>query len=309
VTAPTTRTVARGGAASFLLSALTQSGSVGKIELHVSRAPTGIESSLSSPVIPSGDDSTLELRVGSGVELGMYAVTVEADAHSATGAPLKKELTVMLSVVEHVDADFAIGLDPPSATTVAGSQVSYRVLTQAVVGTTQLTLAVSRLPPGITGRFDRPTINAGDEAYLTLSVDAGTPAGSVSFDLTATGGATKHAVTGQLTVTAAANGSSGDFVVAIAPLDRSVGIGGTASFLIVTAANGNVDAPVVLSASGLPAGVSARFDPPIIVANQSSAVTISASPGATPGAVAVTLRAVAGTLEHDSQVILRVLSP
>ncbi len=104
--------------------------------------------------------------------------------------------------------------------------------------------------------------------------------------------------------------TASDFSVAVSPPSAAAAPGGSATASVTTAMIGSFRSPVSLSASGLPAGVSASFSPPSIDAPGSGAstLTLSVSPGAAPGTWPVTVTASGGGLAHTAAVQLTVTS-
>ncbi len=99
-----------------------------------------------------------------------------------------------------------------------------------------------------------------------------------------------------------------DFTLSPSPTSVSVTQGGTASTTISTAATGGFNSAISLSASGLPAGVTASFNPGSIAApgNGSSTLTFTASGTATTGTTNVTVTASGGGVTHTTTVALTV---
>ena len=66
---------------------------------------------------------------------------------------------------------------------------------------------------------------------------------------------------------------------------------------------------VTLSASGLPTGVTASFNPSSIAAGSTSTLTLSAGPSAAAGTATVIVKGVGGSLTHSGTVSLTVPVP
>ncbi|HSS75346.1 MAG TPA: hypothetical protein VLV54_01245 [Thermoanaerobaculia bacterium] len=101
-----------------------------------------------------------------------------------------------------------------------------------------------------------------------------------------------------------------DFTVSASPSSVSVVQGSTASTTVTTAVSGGFNAAISLSASGLPAGVTAAFSPNPIAAPGSgtSTLTFTASSTATLGTSTVTITATGGSVTHTTTVSLTVTS-
>jgi hypothetical protein len=99
-----------------------------------------------------------------------------------------------------------------------------------------------------------------------------------------------------------------DFTLSASPSSLSVTQGGTGSTTISTTVSGGFNSAVALSASGLPAGVTASFSPASASAPGSSNLTFTASGAATTGTFNVTVTGTGGGVTHTSTVTLTVNS-
>ncbi|HEV7551585.1 MAG TPA: hypothetical protein VGP65_07885, partial [Candidatus Angelobacter sp.] len=101
-----------------------------------------------------------------------------------------------------------------------------------------------------------------------------------------------------------------NFAVSASPTTVSVAQGGTKTTTVSTTVSGGFNSAVSLSASGLPAGVTASFSPTSIAApgSGSSTLTFNASSTATIGTSTVTINASGGGVSHSTTVSLTVSS-
>jgi hypothetical protein len=99
-----------------------------------------------------------------------------------------------------------------------------------------------------------------------------------------------------------------DFTIAASPTSVSVAQSGTGTSTITTTVSGGFNNAISLSASGLPAGVTASFSPSSIAApgSGSSTLTFTASSTATVGTSTVTITGVGGTTTHTATITLTV---
>jgi trimeric autotransporter adhesin len=101
-----------------------------------------------------------------------------------------------------------------------------------------------------------------------------------------------------------------DFTISAAPGSVSIAQGGSGSATVTTAVSGGFNSAIALSASGLPAGVTASFSPASIAApgSGSSTLTFTVSATATLGTSTVTITGTGGSITHTTTVSLTVTS-
>ncbi len=99
-----------------------------------------------------------------------------------------------------------------------------------------------------------------------------------------------------------------NFAISASPTTVSVAQGGTRTTTLSTTVSGGFNSAISLSATGLPAGVTAAFSPASIAApgSGSSTLTFTASSTATLGTSSVTINASGGGVSHSTTVSLTV---
>jgi hypothetical protein len=99
-----------------------------------------------------------------------------------------------------------------------------------------------------------------------------------------------------------------DFAITASPTSVSVTQGGTKTTTVSTTVSGGFNSAISLSASGLPAGVTASLSPTSIAApgSGSSTLTFTASSTAATGTSTVTINASGGGVSHSTTVSLTV---
>ncbi|SFQ63203.1 protease pro-enzyme activation domain-containing protein [Amycolatopsis rubida] len=100
--------------------------------------------------------------------------------------------------------------------------------------------------------------------------------------------------------------AANDFSLAADPASLSVDPGKSATAKITTKVVKGSAQSVALSASGLPAGVTATFDPSSVTAGGTSTLTLAASSSASPGQSTVTVTGKAADATHTTPVTLTV---
>ncbi|MFF0744755.1 M28 family peptidase [Streptomyces sp. NPDC004111] len=102
------------------------------------------------------------------------------------------------------------------------------------------------------------------------------------------------------------SGQNNDFSMALNPASGTVQQGASVSTTVTTnTTTGNAQS-VTLSASGLPSGVTASFNPATVQSGQSSTLTLSATANAAPGTSTVTVKGQGTTLSHTVDYSLNV---
>jgi outer membrane protein assembly factor BamB len=196
-----------------------------------------------------------------------------------------------------VARDFALTVSPGSQSIGAGTSATYSVSTTSVP---PVTLSVSGLPSGITGSFSSTSVSAGHPVNLVVSAAAGTPSvPTTSFSVTGTAAAT-HVAHANIRVVPS------DFSLSV-PAFAAVGAGQQIALSIKTAVTQGAPETIALSISGLPAGVSASFDPPSVVAGNPSTLTLSAASGAAVTAATADVAAVAPSSVHHAALPMRIV--
>src|SRR5271169_470819 len=102
-------------------------------------------------------------------------------------------------------------------------------------------------------------------------------------------------------------GSSPSFTLSAGPANPIVGQGGSVTTTITVTGQNGFSGSVTLSASGLPVGVTASFNPPSTTST--SVLTLAAAGTATTGTTAVTVIGTSGGLAPTTPVNLTVAAP
>ncbi|MFJ9591385.1 M28 family peptidase [Streptomyces virginiae] len=102
------------------------------------------------------------------------------------------------------------------------------------------------------------------------------------------------------------SGQNNDFSMALNPSSGTVQQGGTVTTTVATTVTTGTAQSVTLTASGLPAGVSASFNPATVQSGQSSVLTLTATANAAPGTSTVVVKGQGTTLSHTVDYTLNV---
>jgi subtilisin family serine protease len=100
-----------------------------------------------------------------------------------------------------------------------------------------------------------------------------------------------------------------DFAISAAPASQSVVQGSSTSYTATVTASGGFTGTVAFSASGLPSGAAASFNPASVAAPGSSTMTVSTAASTPAGSYPITVTGTSGTLTHSTTVTLVVTAP
>jgi len=231
--------------------------------------------------------------------------------HGQTGvAPNGIELHPVLDVQFSPSSDFSVSDSPSSLSIQQGSAASSTISTTISGGfNSALSLSASGLPSGATASFNPASIAApgSGTSTMTISVGSSTPTGTSTITVAATGGGKTHTTSMPLTVTAA---PVPDFAVSVSPSSLSIVQGASGNSTVSTTISGGFNSAVSLSASGLPSGVTAGFNPASIAApgSGSATLTLTASPSAAAGTAAVTVTGTGAGKTHTASINLTITS-
>jgi len=199
-------------------------------------------------------------------------------------------------------ADYSLSASPNSLTIVQGnSGASTITVTPSNGFNGSVSLSASGLPAGVTASFNPASTTS--TSTLTLTASSTTTTGTATVTVNGTSGSLSHTTTIALTVNAPAQP---DYTLSASPSSLTVVQGNSgASTVTVNKING-FSGTVALSASGLPSGVTASFNP--ASTTSTSTLTLTASSTATTGPATVTVTGVSGSLTHTTTISLTVSS-
>ncbi|MGW2681217.1 M28 family peptidase [Streptomyces sp. NPDC001436] len=105
---------------------------------------------------------------------------------------------------------------------------------------------------------------------------------------------------------ACAPSGQGDFSLTLDPASGTVQQGASVTTTVATSTTTGQAQQITLTASGLPAGVTASFSPATVQSGQSSTLTLSASSTTAPGPATVTVKGQGASLAHTADYALTV---
>jgi pseudomonalisin len=263
-----------GSSTSLPVSITPSSGFNSSVSLSVSGLPSGVTAAFSPATISgtAASASALTFIAGQTAKTGTFAVTL-----TATGGGLTKTATVNLVIAA---PNFALTLAGAVPTLPVGGTAGITLgITPSGGFHSAISLSVSGLPSGVTASFSPATLSVTTAAssILTLKSASTTLGGTFTATVSASGAGLTKTLPLTITVPAASFSLSASSRSAV-----TVAAGGTATSQITFTPGSGFTAPVTLSASGLPSGITASFAP----------ATLSGASAATPS---VTFHVAAGT--------------
>jgi hypothetical protein len=290
---PASLTVNRGASGTSTITITRTGGFSSDVTLSASGLPTGVTASFSANPA-TGNSSVLTLSASSTATLGAATVTV-----SGTGGGLTRSTPISLTVNM---PDFALAASPTSLSVARNtSGTSTITITRTGGFTGDVTLGASGLPVGVTASFSVNPVT-GNSSVLTLSASPTAALGPVTITVSGTGGGLTRNTPIALTVI---DMPIPDFSLSASPTSLAINRGASGTSTITVTRTGGFTGGVTLSASGLPAGVSANFNPNPVTAG-SGVLTLSASTTATLGAATITVTGTGGGLTRMTTVALMV---
>jgi hypothetical protein len=209
-----------------------------------------------------------------------------------TGQSLINDLTAMAN-----PPSFTLSATPAAVTVLAGSTAPSVIQVNAQNGFSgSAALTVSGLPAGVTATFSAASTST--SSTLTFVAAATAAAGVSNVTVTGKSGSLSATVTIPLTVV------HSPFTLTATPSSVTVAPGSAATSNIAVAPISGFTGKVTLSASGLPSGVTASFNP--ATATTGSTVTFSAASNAAAGTSNITVTGVSGSSSATVTVSLTV---
>jgi uncharacterized membrane protein len=291
--AATNATVTQGGTGNSTVTVTPLGGFSGSVALAASGLPAGVTASF-SPASTTGT-STLTFTASSTAATGTTNVTV-----TGTSGTLSHTASVSLTVNVHVNPGFSLSASPANVSVTQGASAGSMITVTPVGGFTgSVALTASGLPAGVTASFSPASTTGSSTVTFSASTTATLAAATVM--ITGTSGTLTATAPITLTVNAPA---TPNFSLSTSATNLVLHQGATATDTITVTPSGGFNGSVALSVSGLPAGVTASFNP--ASTGGTSTLTFTASSTATTGTSSVTVTGTSGTLTHTTSLTLTV---
>ncbi len=199
--------------------------------------------------------------------------------------------------------DFSVTASPASQSVTQGNGTSYTVTVTPSGGFTgTVSLTLSGLPAGATGTFNPASLPSGNST-LSITTSSTTPTGTFPLTISGTSGSTTHTASVNLVVTAPV---VGDFSISASPGSQTVTAGNGTSYTATVTGSGGFSGAVNFTASGLPSGAGASFNPTSVTGSGSSTMSVTTSASTPAGTYTLTITGTSGSLVHSTTVTLVV---
>ncbi|WP_411281447.1 beta strand repeat-containing protein [Gemmatimonas sp.] len=236
-------------------------GFAGDVTLALEGAPAGVSGAFSAnPVLAAGTSSTLTISTTAAAVSGIYNLTVRGTGTGVTAATTTVAVTVAAAPA------ITVAAAPAAVTVAAGSAVTTAVtITREGGYTADIALAATGLPVGVTASFAPATLTGGTlTSTLTLTSTTSAAVGAAAVIVTASGpGVTAQTASVNLTVTAAPT-----YTMTATAVTAQQGTNGTS--MVTLARGAGFVGTVNLTVTGLPAGVTAAFNPASVTGTTST---------------------------------------
>ncbi len=267
----------------------------GNVSLSIAGMPTGV-TALFTPN-PTTNNSELTLAVARSAAVGSTTLTITGTSGSIT-ATTKLTLNVL----------------PPSFTLSGCCSITMGQATTASINfyiypqygfTGNVSFSVSGLPAGVTGSFSPNPVTLSNGAYygdstLNLNATGSAAVGNSTVTVSATSGGITQTTTFALSVNAPTFSLSAGGGV-------SLGQGTSSSTYVYVYGQYGFNGSVNLTASGLPGGVTASFNPSSTTGY--STLTLTASATAAFGSGTVTITGTSGSITQTTTISVGVYQP
>jgi hypothetical protein len=276
------------GSGTSTIAVVPDGGFSGNVTVAASGLPKGVTAAFNPN--PAVSTSVLTLTAGSTAKAGTATVTI-----TGTSGSLSSSTTIALTVKPL--GNFTLVASPKTLTVAQGSSgTSTITITPTDTFDQNVTLTASGLPSGVTASFGSNP--ATSSSTLTLAVSNSAAVGTATITITGTSGSLVHTTAVKLKTVMP------NFTLTALPKALTVAPGSSGTSTVTITPTNTFDQNVTLSASGLPAGVTALFSPN--PATSSSTLTLAVSDSATAGKSAITITGTAGSLSHVATVELTV---
>ena len=297
VLVPWLKTVTAGGQATCQVTVSPLDGFNSSVTLGATGLPSGVTAGFSPSSISGGSGtSTLTLSASSSTSPGIYSLGSITITGSGGSIARQSPMTLVVAA----QPNFSISASPSSQNITIGGSTSYTVNVGSLDGFNgTVALSVSGLPANAGGSFS-PTSITGGSGSSTLDITTATNTPNGTYTLTVTG--VSGTLTNSTTVTLLLN----DFSISASPSSQTVTAGSSTNYTVTVGNINGFGGTVTFSASGLPAGASASFNPTSVTSLGSSTLTVTTASTTPVATNTLTVTGASGSLQHSATISLVV---
>ena len=291
---PTSLSVTQGSSVQSTITVNDIDGFNGSVTLTASNLPSGVTAQFNPN--PTSTTSTVTFTASGSAATGTFTVIITGTSGSKTSSA-----AISLTVNQLVTS-FSLTASPNSVSAaIGGAGVQSTITINPVNGfDSNVQFGVENLPTGVTAAFNpNPAFPS-----TTLTLTAGSTAKAGTTVLTIQGVSGKLSATTTITLTVT---KLGKFTLSASPSSLKVAQGASGTSTISVNSTDGFDQAVTLSASGMPSGVTATFNPN--PTTTTSTLTLTVSDGAATGKSTITITGTYGSLSKTTKVKLTVTAP
>lgn len=279
--------VKAGQSATATITVNRTGGFTSPVNFTVNGLPAGVTAAFNPS--SAGASTMLTLTASSAASLGAANITVTGTSGSLTG-------TVPITLNVAGQGQFSLSTSPGTLSLTQGSSSS-RTIAIARTGDFSAAVAFSAtgLPTGVTASF-APSSASGDMTTLTLNASASAATGPAAVVVSGTGDGLSQTVSISLTVNPQ---SQPTFNLSTSPESLTISQGSSGSASIAINRLNGFTSPVTFSASQLPAGITASFNPSV-ASGASTMLTLTAASSAITGGATALVTGTSGS--HTSSI-------
>jgi hypothetical protein len=261
----------------------------GSVNLTASGLPNGVTATFGTN--PATTTSNLTLSATSAAGTGTFTVTV-----TGVSGTLSSKATVTLTV--NVAGNYTLSASPSNLIVAQGTKSTSTISINPLNGFNgSVSLSAAGLPSGVTATFNPNSTST--TSTLTLTASSTAALGTLTVTITGASGGMSRSTTVSLTVAPPPT-----FALSASPNSLSLARGGEVTSMITVTSQNGFTGSVSLSASGLPRGVTASFNPGSTTGN--STLALSAKKNASIGASSIQIIGNAGGLTRTTTISLTV---
>jgi subtilase family serine protease len=279
----------QGAAASSTIMVNPLNGFNSAVNLTASGLPNGVSAAFDTN--PATTSSLLTFAASSTAAIGTFTVTV-----TGTSGTLSSKVAIAIKV--NPAGDFTLSAAPNILRVARSAKGISTISVNPLRGfNSSVTLSASGLPSGVTAAFSPSSTTT--SSVLTLTAGSTATLGTFTVSVTGMCAGLSHTTTVSLTVPPPPN-----FTLSASPKSLSLAAGAKTTSTITISPQNGFTGSVNLTASGLPSGVAASFNP--TSTKTTSTLTVSTSSTAATGTFSVNVRGTSGSLSHTTTLSLTV---